>query len=113
MYALVGDVDPDSSYNRYYSAKIPTDANKGNGSNDGRINDPILDKALDDQRATADQAKRKEAWVTFQKELYSQVWDIPLYTRVNNYVVSNKIHNFKANPASDGNFWNIVEVYIQ
>ncbi len=112
MFAQVGGIDPDGSFNNYASVAIPTDANKGNGSNYGRINDPIIDKALADQRATVDQGKRKDAWVAFQKSLHDNLWELPLYTRVNNYVVSSKVKNYKPNATTDGNLWNVVELYV-
>jgi len=113
MYGSSADIDPDSSYNAYHSSQIPTEENKGNGANYGRINDKGIDKALEDQRLTVDQGKRKEAWYSFQKILYDNTYEISLYNRVNNYVVSNKVKNFKPNATTDGNFWNVVEISVQ
>ncbi|HEX2915531.1 MAG TPA: peptide ABC transporter substrate-binding protein [Chloroflexia bacterium] len=113
MFAQTADVDPDSGYCNYHSSCIPTDANKGNGANYGRINDPDIDKALDAERSSADQAKRKAAFETFYKILYDKQYEGSLYSRVNNYVVSNKVQNFKANPTTDANFWNAVELWVQ
>jgi peptide/nickel transport system substrate-binding protein len=113
MYGNQADIDPDSGYGNYHSSQIPSEENKGNGGNYGRINDKGLDKALDDQRNTVDQGKRKEAWFAFQKILYDNTYEIPLYTRVNNFVVNNKVKNFKPNATTDGNFWNVVELQVQ
>ncbi|HEX2910231.1 MAG TPA: peptide ABC transporter substrate-binding protein [Chloroflexia bacterium] len=113
MFAQVGGIDNDGSFNNYYSGAIPTDANKGNGNNYGRINDPAIDKALQDERNTVDQTKRKDAWTSFQKALYDNTYEISLYTRVNNYLYNNKVKNFKPNPTTDGNYWNVVELYVQ
>ncbi len=98
---------------RYHSTQIPSDSNAGTGGNYGRINDKNLDKALDDQRLTVDQSKRKESWYQFQKIIYDNSYELSLYSRVNNYVVNNKVKNFKPNPTTDANFWNIVEIYLQ
>lgn len=113
MYGSTADIDPDSSYGAYHSSQIPSEENKGNGGNYGRINDKGIDKALDDQRNTVDQGKRKEAWFSFQKILYDNTYEISLYNRVNNYVVSNRVKNFKPNATTDGNFWNVVEISVQ
>jgi peptide/nickel transport system substrate-binding protein len=113
MFAFTTPIDPDSSYANAHSSQIPTDANKGNGNNYGRLNDKNLDKLLDDQRATADQAKRLEIWKQIQKVYYDNTYESYLYDRVQNLVVANKVKNLKTNPTTDTNFWNMVEVYIQ
>lgn len=112
MFAFNTPIDPDSSYANYHSTQIPSDANGGNGQNYGRINEKSLDKLFDDQRSTADQTKRKELWNQIQKMYYDNIFEIPLYDRVQNLVVSNKVKNLKPNATTDTNFWNIVEVYI-
>ncbi len=112
MYAQVGDIDPGLSYVGYHSSQIPTDANKGSGGNNAQINNKQLDQVLDAQRATANQGKRIELFKQFQKILYDNVYEAPLFSRVNNYVVSNKVINFKANPTSDTNWWNSVELWL-
>jgi peptide/nickel transport system substrate-binding protein len=112
MFAQSADVDPNSGYGNYYSTSIPTDANKGNGANYGRINDPKIDADLQTELGTVDLAKRKAAFSDFYQILYDQVYEGALYTRVNNYIVSNKVHNFKANPTTDSNYWNAVELWI-
>jgi len=112
MFAQSADVDPDSGYGNYYSTQIPTDANQGNGANYGRINDPKIDKDLDAEQNTVDIAKRKAAFADFYQILYDNTYEGALYTRVNNYIVSNKVHNYKANPTTDSNVWNIVEIWV-
>jgi peptide/nickel transport system substrate-binding protein len=112
MFAQTADVDPDSGYGNYVSTQIPTDANKGNGANYGRINDPAIDKIFNDERSTADQGKRKDLFVQFQQIMYDNTYEGSLYSRVNNYIVSNKVHNFKSNPTTDANFWNAVELWV-
>jgi peptide/nickel transport system substrate-binding protein len=112
MFAQTADVDPDSGYGNYHSSAIPTDANKGNGANYGRINDPKIDAALATEKATVDIAARKAAFADFYKVIYDNVYEGSLYTRVNNYIVSNKVHNYKANPTTDANLWNVVELWV-
>jgi peptide/nickel transport system substrate-binding protein len=112
MFAFNTPIDPDSSYANYHSSQIPSDANSGNGQNYGHINDKALDKLFEEQRNTADQSKRKELWTQIQKSYYDNIYEIPLYDRVQNLVVASKVKNLKPNPTTDTNFWNIVEVYI-
>jgi len=112
MFAQTADVDPDSGFGIYHSSQIPTDANKGNGANYGRINDPKIDAIFDGERATADQGKRKDLFVQFQQIMYDNTYEGSLYSRVNNYLVSNKVHNFKSNPTTDSNWWNSVELWV-
>jgi WD40 repeat protein/ABC-type transport system substrate-binding protein len=111
MFAQSVGIDPDFSYSNYHSSQIPSETNQG-GGNYGRIIDPNIDRTLDEQRATADQAKRKAALQTFQRTLYENTYEIPLYSRVNNIVIHNRVKNFKPNPTSEGNFWNVVEMYV-
>lgn len=112
MYAQNSDSDPDSGYGTYISSAIPTEANGGQGANWTRLNDKRVDEILNQQRATADQAKRVELWKEFQKIKYENTYEAALYTRVNSYVLSSKVKNFKANPTTDSNWWNIAELYL-
>jgi peptide/nickel transport system substrate-binding protein len=111
-FAQTADSDPDGQYVNYHSSQIPTDQNQGIGANYGRINDPLIDQLLDFQRNTADQNQRKAAWVAFQKELYDNAYEISLFNRVSPLVVNNRVKNFKPNITYDGNFWNVVEMYL-
>jgi WD40 repeat protein/ABC-type transport system substrate-binding protein len=110
-FAQTPDSDPDGQYINYHSSQIPSDQNQF-GANYGRINDPLIDQALDFERNTADQNQRKAAWFAIQKEFYDNTYEIPLFNRVSPLVVNNRIKNFKPNITYDGNFWNVVELYI-
>jgi peptide/nickel transport system substrate-binding protein len=112
MFAQSADVDPDGGAGNYYSSQIPTDANHGNGANYGRISDPKIDKDFDTEKATVDIAARKAAFSDIYQVLYDNIYEGALYTRVNNYIVSNKVHNYKANPTTDSNLWNVVELWV-
>jgi peptide/nickel transport system substrate-binding protein len=113
MFGQVTGIDPDGGYVNYHSSQIPTDANNGNGNNYGRITDTQIDKLLDDQRATVSLNARKEAWASWAKIMYDNRYVAPLFTRTSNYVTLNKVKNFRANPTTSTNFWNIHELYIQ
>lgn len=112
MVAFAGEVDPDSSYGNYASSQIPSEANQGNGHNFGHINDPKIDQIFEAERSTTDLKRRKELFQQLQSILYENVYEAPLFGRLNNYIVSNKVHNFKPNPTSDTNWWNAVELYV-
>jgi peptide/nickel transport system substrate-binding protein len=113
MYGQNSDLDPDAvCYSSYLSSQIPISVNKGNGGNWGRLADKQLDQILEAQRATADLGKRIELFKQFQKIMYDNVYEAPLFSRVNNYVISNKVKNFKPNPTSDSNWWNAVELWL-
>src|SRR5258708_11219469 len=62
MFAQDSGIDNDAGFNNYYSKAIPSDSNQGNGNNYGRIVDSTIDKALENERSTVDQCKRKDAW---------------------------------------------------
>jgi peptide/nickel transport system substrate-binding protein len=56
--------DPDTLYVWFHS---------GSPVNFGKINDPIIDKALDDGRSELDPAKRKVAYETFVSQMSSEI----------------------------------------
>jgi WD40 repeat protein/ABC-type transport system substrate-binding protein len=109
MFASSVSLDNDAWYYNYHSSEIPTDTNKGQGANYGRISNPLLDQALDLQRSTPDLAKRKAAWDTIQQILYENVYEISLFTSGDYYWVSNRVKNFR--PFQE-NYWNAVEMYL-
>jgi WD40 repeat protein/ABC-type transport system substrate-binding protein len=109
MFATSNSLDNNAWYGSYHTSQIPTDANKGQGSNYGRISNPLIDQALDLQRSTPDLAKRKAAWETIQQLFYDNVYDISLFTFGDYYWVSNRVKNFRP---FQGNYWNAVEMYL-
>ena len=58
--------DPDTLYVWFHS---------GSPVNFNKINDPVIDKALDDGRSELDPAARKADYQTFVKQLSSQVYN--------------------------------------
>ncbi len=109
MFATSTSLDNDAFYSVYHSSEIPTDTNKGQGSNYGRVSNPLIDQALDLQRTTPDQAKRKAAWDSIQQILYDNVYDMSLFTSGDYYWVSNRVKNFRP---FQGNYWNAVKMYV-
>jgi WD40 repeat protein/ABC-type oligopeptide transport system substrate-binding subunit len=108
MFAQSLSLDNDYFYINYHSGQIPSDTNP-NGANYGRINNPIIDQALDLQRTTVDPAQRYAAWKTIQQILYNNVYEIPLFTYGTYWWVSDRVKNFKP---FQFNFWNAVEMYM-
>ncbi|MEW1823104.1 ABC transporter substrate-binding protein [Arthrobacter sp. NPDC080031] len=86
-YAAYGDDFEPTLYNQYYST------GKQNWSG---INDPVLDKALDQGRNTADPAQRKAAYKTAQERLVALVPDVFVERYEFNYMFSPKVGGFQA-----------------
>ncbi|MBN9387352.1 MAG: peptide ABC transporter substrate-binding protein [Chloroflexi bacterium] len=112
LYAYGTDLDPHSGFYSYVSDYIPSDATRGSGSNYGRINDPRIDEDFKTERTTVDLDKRLEAFHDFYQVLYDNIYEAALFSRTDNHLVSNKLHNFKANPTGIGNLWNSVEIWL-
>ena len=76
------DLDPDDFLSTLFTSdQIPTEANSGEGWNFFRLQDPALDKAIADGRASLDQNVRKEAYRTAAERIADNLIYIPLYKR--------------------------------
>jgi peptide/nickel transport system substrate-binding protein len=113
MFAWQGGPDPDGDYSIFASDSIPTDANKGQGQNYTGYADSVIDQALKAQRATVDFSQRAAAWQTFQQEFVKIKTVLPLYTRIQAAAYNQKLANYKNNPTSATNEWNVVEWYLK
>jgi len=83
MWTTNADSDPHPHLVGYYhSSQIPTEANKGEGQNYARLKDDVVDKALDEAGATADQAKRKASYERAIKQIVASRAHIFLYNRL-------------------------------
>lgn len=85
--------DPDTQYIWWHSG-MPT--------NFGRINDPDLDKLLDQGRAEGDQAKRKTIYQDIAKLFADKVYNIWAYYARWGYGTNKKVHNLGYNTLPDG-----------
>lgn len=76
------DLDPDDFLSTLFTSdQIPTAANDGAGWNFFRVQDPALDKAIADGRASLDQNVRKAAYKTAAERIAANIIYIPLYKR--------------------------------
>jgi len=76
------DLDPDDFLSTLFTSdQIPTEANDGAGWNFFRLQDPALDKAIADGRASLDQNVRKTAYKTAAERIAANIVYIPLYKR--------------------------------
>lgn len=76
------DLDPDDFLSTLFTSdQIPSAANDGAGWNFFRLQDPQLDKAIADGRATLDQTARKAAYKTAAQLIANDLVYIPLYKR--------------------------------
>jgi peptide/nickel transport system substrate-binding protein len=79
-----GGGDVDSQYIWWHSAPNPT--------NLARINDPLIDKALEEGRAEPDQAKRRELYKVISTEFGAKVWNVWLSYAVLAVGMSPNVH---------------------
>ncbi len=86
--------DPDTLYVWFYGGSIV---------NFNHINDPIIDKALDDGRTNKDPAVRKKAYETFNKRMTDQVYNF--WTWYTQWFVASQpnVHGIVGEPLPDEN----------
>jgi peptide/nickel transport system substrate-binding protein len=107
-HAFSVSVDPIGNYSTYYSTLI-----EPKGSNDAQVNDPDLDKALDEVKNTVDFVAVRHAMATFQQIYVAKTIEIPLYFRKEVEGVGPHAGNFFANPTSAGPTWNAVDWFVK
>ena len=89
--------EPDSFWPGYESSQIPTKANSGQGQNDTGLSDPVVDKAMDDGRASVDLATRAKAYATAEQALAKDLVEIPLYQQVTVNSYTSKLKGLQRN----------------
>ena len=110
-YSLTFDLFGNYYYG-YHSEQIPTDANKGNGFNTVRFNDPEMDAALDVLKAALKPADQLQAVYKVQEQYIKQNVEIALYYRNEVRGYATKIKNLLWNPSSATELWNIEDWFI-
>jgi peptide/nickel transport system substrate-binding protein len=101
-------LSPNSNYPVYESSQVAP-----NGQNDAQINDPELDKVLNDLKTTADFAKGLDLMKSFQKIYVDAVVEVPIYFRKDVNLVQPYVKNWFGNPTSVGHTWNAQDWFIQ
>ncbi|MEO8229797.1 MAG: ABC transporter substrate-binding protein [Chloroflexota bacterium] len=110
-YSLTFDLFGNYYYG-YHSEQIPTEANKGNGFNTVRFNDPEMDAALDVLKAALKPADQLQAVYKVQEQYIKQDVEIALYYRNEVRGYATKIKNLLWNPSSATELWNIEDWFI-
>ncbi len=100
-HAFSSSIDPLGNYFSYHSSQFHPD-----GANDARIDDPAIDKSMDDVKNNVDFAVIKDAMATFQKVYVEKTVEIPLYYRKNVELAGPRIGNYFANGTQVGSTWN-------
>ncbi|MDQ3127005.1 MAG: hypothetical protein M3Q66_00910 [Chloroflexota bacterium] len=91
----------------YHSSQFEPD-----GSNDAKVSDPAIDKALETVRGTVDFAVIQDAMAEFQTLYIEKTIEVPLYYRDEVWLVNPKVQNFTGNPSSVGPTWNVADWYV-
>jgi peptide/nickel transport system substrate-binding protein len=98
---LFGLPDPDLYYFWWHSDALKTEG-KGAGYNYVGLDDPELDEALDEARATADEGDRRAALATVQERLAESGAYIWLWTARWSAVANERVHGLDDAPLPDG-----------
>ena len=101
-------LSPNSNYPVYHSSQVAP-----NGQNDAQVNDPDIDRILNELKTTADFTKGLALMKEFQKIYVEQAVEIPLYFRQDVNVVQPYVKNWFGNPTSVGHTWNCADWFIQ
>jgi peptide/nickel transport system substrate-binding protein len=103
-HAFSSSIDPLGNYFSYHSSQF-----EPKGVNDAQVNDPDIDKSMDDVQNSVDFTVIKAAMAQFQKVYVEKTVEIPLYYRKNVELASKKLGNYFANPTQAGPTWNAVD----
>lgn len=91
-HAFSSSIDPLGNYFSYHSSQ-----NRPTGANDAQVNDPDVDKSLDDVKDNVDFTVIQAAMATFQKVYVDKTVEIPLYYRKNVELAGPNLGNYFAN----------------
>ena len=106
-HGFTSALDPLGNYPSYHSSQFEPD-----GSNDAKVSDPAIDKALETVRGTVDFAVIQDAMAEFQQLYIDKTIEVPLYYRDEVWLVNQKVQNFTGNPSSVGPTWNVADWYV-
>ena len=111
-YVLSFDLYGDYYY-AYSSEQIPTDANKGNGYNYIRLNNPDMDAAINVLTNAIKPADQVQAAYKIQEVYLDQIPEVVIYYRNGVRGVSTPLQNFFQNPSTASDMWNIQDWWMQ
>ncbi|MCL4499397.1 MAG: ABC transporter substrate-binding protein [Chloroflexi bacterium] len=93
--------DPDEQWRTFYHSK--------GGQNYYHVDDPAMEKLIDEAAATYDTAKRKATYLDVQKKDFEDVYHGYLWQQNWNWAFSNKLKNFKE---AVTNRWVFTDVWL-
>jgi peptide/nickel transport system substrate-binding protein len=93
--------DPDDQYVWWYDGN-PSPKVTTNPVNFGRINDPVIDKLLNQGRSEPDPAKRKTIYEDLNREFAKKVWDVWGWVTPWAVVENKNVHGILGPPLPDG-----------
>ncbi|RMF88345.1 MAG: peptide ABC transporter substrate-binding protein, partial [Nitrospinota bacterium] len=97
LYTTRPGVDPHAHlYEYFHSSRIPSAANHGQGFNYSRLQDPVVDAALEQAGRTIDLEKRKEAYAVVQRRINELLPHILLYNPLRITLVSRRVQGLIA-----------------
>ncbi len=108
LFAYVNGAECSLNDITYLSNNIPSATNPF-GGNDSGLTDPQIDQMVNQALQTTDTAARNTICKNLQKYMSSQNFNIPLYIRANYTLVSPTLANYKLDPVSVGNTWNVAD----
>jgi ABC-type transport system substrate-binding protein len=110
MYAESGSAaEPDQWYSEYHgncgggcplNDQIPSAANRGQGGNATGLDDPEVDRALDEGRAAVDLARRARAYMRAEERLAADLPQLPLYQGVAVHSVTTRLRGLQRSDAA-------------
>lgn len=96
----------------YASDKIPSKANGGIGSNNGRYISPDVDKLLEQQVVELDPAKRQELLNQIQQKVYDDAPVVYVYDRLTIDAATANVKGIVSDPVA-GFWWNLEDWYLE
>ncbi|MDP9349967.1 MAG: hypothetical protein M3P51_00255, partial [Chloroflexota bacterium] len=107
----ISPLDPDLTP-FYATSQIPSKANNGVGSNNGRYSNPEVDKLLEQQATEVDPEARQTLLDQIQKIVYDDVPVIYMYDRLRIDAAGANLKGYQADPTA-GLWWNPEDWYLQ
>ena len=93
--------DPDTQYVWWYNGN-PDPKAVANPVNFGRINDPVIDKLLDQGRSEPDPAKRKTIYENLNREFAKKVWNLWAWFTPWEVAEAKNVHGILGPPLPNG-----------
>jgi peptide/nickel transport system substrate-binding protein len=101
-------LDPLGNYVTYHSSQV-----EPVGYNDAQVDDPDIDRALEEMRASVDPEVVRDAMADFQRAYVEQVVEIPLFYHGTIELVDPVVGNYAPNPSLAGPTWNAADWYLK